>query len=220
MRRPSRRRTATHRSPTALLTILAVTMSVTLAAPTVGAAAAPATVEAVGSAPGYGLRELPLVEQPQQLAVWCVPAAARALLSSYRSALPSQLRLALQTRTGLQGTYLSRLPTVLSRYETRTRYGYSHLTGPAALRDLLVRRLGPDRAPVIAAVAAAHLPWYEGVAADGTVHALVVHGYLLLPRVALFSVWDPADLPQAGDHLIGLDVLWAAMQPVGAPVVG
>lgn len=127
---------------------------------------------------------VPITTLPQAAAMWCVPAAASAVING----TADQSYLARLMRTDEHGTHFRRVPRALEPF-TDYRYVFSH--GSASYRDaagLMAKvryQVGVLHRALILGVEGDLLPyWPPGV--WGT-HAVVVSGW----RGAYILVWDP-----------------------------
>jgi len=175
-----------------------------------------------GLVPGrraYGVSAVAITTQDQQDPVWCVPASTRAVLSAFLRNLPTQAQLAAQEGTNYLGTYLERVPAVLNQYQHRVAYEFRNTATLTQYREQVRTDVDVYRAPLILAVDPSRLPWYQKLSLANGNHAIVGFGYVFTPRFAGIDTWDPSGLPEAGEHVVGVDALWHAGAELGEPVV-
>ncbi|MGW2786904.1 C39 family peptidase [Streptomyces populi] len=151
-----------------------------------------------------------ITTQMQQKAYWCGPAAGRAALTGF-GVTKAQSTLASDMRTNSHGTYASKIPAALNKYQSRNHYWDSKSTSSALnlFGTVQVNVGGRYKAPLVPLVQGHSLPLWSRNNYHG-LHFITLYGYG--SDGVTLKYFDPADANVLyGRHSVNRKYVYAAM---------
>ncbi|MFB7248720.1 hypothetical protein CW362_31450 [Streptomyces populi] len=151
-----------------------------------------------------------ITTQMQQKSYWCGPAAGRAALTGF-GVTKAQSTLAGDMRTNSHGTYASKIPAALNKYQNRNNYWDSKTTSSALnlFGTVQVNVGGRYKAPLVPLVQGHSLPLWSRNNYHG-LHFITLYGYG--SDGVTLKYFDPVDANALyGRHSVNRKYVYAAM---------